>query len=1298
MHAGDLVDRRFQIEEFAGAGGCGSVFRARDLSTGERVGLKLLNAHSTAVERFAREVSILAELQHDAIVRYVAHGITEQATPYLAMEWLEGTTLSRALSARERLTPAAVLNLLLQICDALAVAHARGVVHRDVKPSNLFLVNHDLERLKLLDFGLARFTDVPDDLTTTGVIVGTPGYMAPEQVRGDDEVGPAADVFSLGCVVYECLTGRPAFRGRHPTATFSKILMEPAPRVRDSGVRVSGDLDALVQRMLAKDPARRPPDARAIQRETSLLLAHERRTKKACGIPPSLTQSEQGLLCVLMTRVDHDAGNAIASTSHERFPARQRLRAVALKYGGRVDFLSNGLSVIVFEPSAGVPLAATDLANRAAQCALALRRLLPSAPLALGTGSGRAGADSPVGEVLDRVAELLDAQVSLQRSPPDAEATHPRSAIRVDAATASLLESRFRVVLDCDGGCFLVGTKRTGDSGRLLLGKPTACVGRDRELSTLETLLDACVEERSARVVLITAPAGHGKSRLRYEFTRRLPQRAQTIGVWQAWGEATRAGSPLSLVAEMVRRTLPLEEGEPLEIAREKVRKRVAGVVAAEDATRVSSFLGELVGIDFGDSAQLRAARRDSRLMGDQIARAWHDFLAGECARTPVLLIVEDMHWADPGSLKLIDSALRQLADHPLIVLALGRPEAAESFPELWRERGLVHLSLPKLSQQASAELVTTVLGAAVSPEVVQRIVQHSDGNAFYLEELIRAEAQGGSGELPPTVLAMLQARLARLSPESRQLLRAGSVFGETFWDGGVAVLSPANLPGPVLHKQLQALVRAEWLVARPESRLARQCEYAFCHALLRDTAYASLTDEDRALGHGLAGAWLERSGERDPVLLAEHFRRAGELPRAASWYERAAALALKADFESAIQHAERAIECGAGGALLGRLRLIQTEAHNWRGEHAAAARTAAEALQLLDGAGNDAERWAHAVNQSNWANGCLANHEEITRWSRALLERACERSTDLHVLALTYARTHLIEAGNTTDARKILAWLDEHAQERSEDPLVAAAVNMMSGFEHLGGNLSEALHRFEVAGKHLEQAQDDRQLKNAVMNAGAACETLGEYERAESAFGTALALAERLGADTQDVLVNMALTRARLGVPAEARQILDELLAKRVQGNPRVSSFAHALVAELLIDCGELAAAIENARSALNLENVPLQAFALCVLSRAQLALGRAAEALDSARSAVALADSGTHICEHERRVRLTYAEALHASGERDAARSAIQSARITLHEAATLIEDRALRHSFLTRVPENVRILALASAWLDE
>lgn len=1297
MHAGDLVDSRFQIEEFAGAGGCGSVYRARDLSTGERVGLKLLNARTTAVERFAREASILADLQHDAIVRYVAHGITEQATPYLAMEWLEGTTLSRAISGRDPLTPAAALNLLLQVCDALAVAHARGVVHRDVKPSNLFIVNHDLNRVKLLDFGLARFTEVPGDVTATGVIVGTPGYMAPEQVRGDDEVGPAADVFSLGCVVYECLTGQPPFRGRHPTATFSKILMEPAPRVRESGVRVSVDLDALVQRMLAKDPARRPPDALALKRETALLLEHERGASRASEIPPSLTRREQGLLCVLMTRVDQGAGNAIASTAHERFPANQRLRAVALRYGGRVDFSGNGLAVTVFEPSPSAPLAATDLANRAAQCALALRRLLPSVPLALGTGSGMANADSLVGEVLDRVAELLAAQVSPQ-SASDAAAKRWRSAVRIDGATANLLESRFQVILDRDGGCFLVGTKRAGDSGRLLLGKPTPCVGRDHELSTLDALLDACVEERTARVVLVTAPAGIGKSRLRHEFTRRLPQRAQAIRVWQAWAEVTRAGSPLGLVAEMVRGALALAEGEPPEIAREKVRGRVTEAVAASDAARVSAFLGELVGVDFGDSAQLRAARRDSRLMGDQIARAWHDFLAGECARAPVLLIVEDLHWADPGSLKLIDSALRQLADYPLLVLALGRPEAAESFPELWQECGLVHLSLLELSQQASAELVTSVLGTAVSPDAVQRIVQHADGNAFYLEEIIRAEAEGGSGELPPTVLAMLQARFARLPPEARQLLRAGSVFGEAFRDGGVAALDRSHLRGAALHEQLQALVRAEWLIERPETRLSPQREYAFRHALLRDSAYASLTDEDRALGHGLAGAWLERNGERDPVTLAEHFRRAGELSRAASWYERAASLGLKADFESAIRHAERAIECGAGGSLMGRLRLIQAEAHNWRGEHAAAARAAAEALVLLDGAGNDAERWAHAVNQSNWANANLANHAEITRWSRVLLDRARERSTDLHVMALTCARAHLFEAGNTTDARKIGAWLDEHAAESSEDPLVAAVANLAAGVEHVGGDLSEALHRFEAARKYLEQAQDDRQLKNALLNAGATCEMLGAYERAESAFRAALALAQRLGTETHHALVNMALVRARLGAPAEAREMLDQVLTARAPENPRVSSFAHALLADLQVDCGELPAAIENARSALDQASAPLKAHALCVLSRAQLALGRASEALDSARSAVALADSGNHIHEHERRVRLTYAEALHASGERDAARAAIQGARITLHEAATLIEDRALRYSFLTRVPENVRILALARAWLDE
>jgi serine/threonine protein kinase len=155
--AGDVVAERFEVERLAGSGGMGTVYRARDRQgAGESVALKVLSGAGDDAERFAREARVLAELRHPAVVRYVAHGVLADGQPWLAMEWLDGETLADRL-ARAPLGVAESLAILRRSAAGLAVAHARGIVHRDVKPSNLFLVDGEPAQLKLLDFGIARW-------------------------------------------------------------------------------------------------------------------------------------------------------------------------------------------------------------------------------------------------------------------------------------------------------------------------------------------------------------------------------------------------------------------------------------------------------------------------------------------------------------------------------------------------------------------------------------------------------------------------------------------------------------------------------------------------------------------------------------------------------------------------------------------------------------------------------------------------------------------------------------------------------------------------------------------------------------------------------------------------------------------------------------------------------------------------------------------------------------------------------------------------------------------------------------
>ena len=252
VQIGDTVAGRFAIERLVGGGGMGSIYRAVDQNDGRVVAVKVLDQRLYE-DRFAREAEILSRLSHPGIVRYVGHGATAGGAPFLAMEWLEGEELAQRL-LRGSLSVADGVRVVRRAAEALAVAHAAGIVHRDVKPSNLFLVGGEPDAVKVFDFGVARVDG--HALSQRGDVIGTPGYLAPEQALAEDDVDARADVFALGCVLYECLTGLAAFSGTHPLA----VLAEEPPRLSTvhSGLAA---LDPLLLRALAKEREARPKDA-----------------------------------------------------------------------------------------------------------------------------------------------------------------------------------------------------------------------------------------------------------------------------------------------------------------------------------------------------------------------------------------------------------------------------------------------------------------------------------------------------------------------------------------------------------------------------------------------------------------------------------------------------------------------------------------------------------------------------------------------------------------------------------------------------------------------------------------------------------------------------------------------------------------------------------------------------------------------------------------------------------------------------------------------------------------------------
>jgi len=279
-----LFAGRYVLEREAGRGGMGVVLRAMDRKTQRTVALKVLrDADDTGLRRFAREAEALRNLEHPAIVEYFDHGVTEDGRPYLAMEWVEGESLRARLEGAHAdggmLGTRETIELGHRLAGALAVAHARGVIHRDVKPSNVMLVGGSTAEAKLADFGIVR---AGTDLTTSGVVLGTVGYMSPEQARGDANIDGRADLFSLGCVLFRCLTGAEVFAGTAAVTVLTKLLLHDAPKVSEYRADVPRELDDLVARLLSKDRERRPGSATAVEAELARIrdaLGHKTGTR-----------------------------------------------------------------------------------------------------------------------------------------------------------------------------------------------------------------------------------------------------------------------------------------------------------------------------------------------------------------------------------------------------------------------------------------------------------------------------------------------------------------------------------------------------------------------------------------------------------------------------------------------------------------------------------------------------------------------------------------------------------------------------------------------------------------------------------------------------------------------------------------------------------------------------------------------------------------------------------------------------------------------------------------------------------
>ena len=1250
-------------------GGMGSVWRGREIGSDRLVAIKLLQSFGDAQRaRFERECALLADLRHPNIVRYLDHGTSLAGVPFLAMEWLEGETVADRL-ARQRLTVAQSLALIESTLRGLDAAHARGVLHRDLKPSNLFLRGGSLDDVVLLDLGLARHVEDNDGLTRTGAVLGTASYMAPEQAQARGELTAAVDFFALGAILFECLTGAPPFVGTQLLAVLAKLLFEAPPRLRALRPELPEALEELVDGLLEKEPARRLRRSEELRQRLAALAACApfgvpSSTPALSSSPSRPSDAEQELVSVILALPP--AGASTAPDDPD-----------ATLVGERHEQLADGSIIITLAQRGG---AATDLAARAARRALRASDGRPGWSFAVATGRGMLSERSHIGEAADRAATMLRARA--QEAPP---------AIWLDEVTAGLLDARFRTSPLNEGivAFVLEGEDASIDPERRLLGRPTPCVGREHELGILELTLAACVEEPGPRAVLVLGPPGSGKSRLRHELERRARARGLPFQQLLGLADPNRTATTLGLLGSALARSCGIRAGAS---AQEGRRRLVDAAGALLGGRAELEFLALLAGVEPDEGVpELRRARQDPRLMASWMARAWLELLRAECERQPVLLVLDDLQWADATSLSLVERALRELSSSRLMVLGLGRPELSELHPGLWGP-AVTSVPLRPLGATAMARLVRQMLGDAASDAAVQRIVTRAAGNALYLEELIRA-AHARREAVPETVLAMLQARIGLLSPRARRVLRAASVFGETFPLTGAAALLGAD-DASELEPLLSTLARDEVL----EADESGEQRWRFRHALLRDAAYSLLTPEDRDAAHASVARFLEAAAD-DPAVIAQHFERAGDRVSAVRHFTSAALRAYRAnDLDGAIALVQRGVDAGAAGPERGLLRSLSAPAlfQSWRFADAWAATS--EALALLPP--GDPRRvisitW-HAVSATQ-----RGDWDEVEAHVPELLASVPAEPDRVEFgTALSHAVIAYTGAGHREHSQRFVDWLGRlGADLGSENPfaygLAGYARARLERF--LGEDPFLALELGESAARSYEPTGHFL-FPYMLVDAGECRRRVGDVQGGitlmrEALEGARVCRAPVTFAYVQQFLAGALAEHGSEAQVQEAGELLDAFFATASSGNV-FHALAQIARSSWCARSGELERAEREAAEAYaTLRRLRMRGYyphALLPLLRARAQLG-AADAVASAVEAEALLDSVAPVGILDQPLRIAVAQAFFVSPARvDDARRAAAAARASLERRAQRAPDAARREAFLA-LPEHLALQAL-------
>ena len=684
-------------------------------------------------------------------------------------------------------------------------------------------------------------------------------------------------------------------------------------------------------------------------------------------------------------------------------------------------------------------------------------------------------------------------------------------------------------------------------------GVETRMIGREQELQHIQALSQKVVHDKVFRFVTVTGEAGMGKSRLLDEFEVWInTSEPEQVSSFKGRASLETQKQPYSLFRDIFALHFEILDDDPIQVVREKFSNGFQRVIQKDDQVEIKALLvGHLLGYDIDDES-IKKVFENPQLAHDRAFQYVRAFFQAAAGQSPIMIFLDDIHWADESSLDLLDYLRETLADAPVLILALSRPSLFERRSKWGQGMGCEIIELSPLSSELSEQLVLEILQKAENIPVAFRrtIVEHAEGNPFYVEELIRMLAEDGvilkeepawriqldrvAGlRIPPTLTGIIQARLDGLLKEERALLQQASVVGKVFWDASLTYMNQdRSAPQIVILNNLDSLQNRTMIFQRDTSAFSDATEFSFTHGILRDVVYETVLLKQRRDYHSLVADWLIAQRGAGAVemnsVIAAHLVEAGRSEEGIDYFLKAAeAAARKYANEEAIHLYQQALGLIPEEALGGQFSILCSLESLWflignREEQSKVLERLAEIVEQLD----DSHKKADVLLRKAWYLNYMSNFPEM-----------------LNVAGAAIILAEQIHSPNVEqEAFYALAWAQTQSEEL-EDAKASAQRSLelakQTGYRTGEGNVHNVLGLIDLtqgsyaeAHRHIEEfLQITQEIGNqtrqliALNSMVVILVILGEYEKAREYGAQQLELAIELGdwAAESSVYVNLA-------------------------------------------------------------------------------------------------------------------------------------------------------------------------------